>query len=260
MRRKWGCKLQITFLGVDQLFPNSLLVVTQPSFSSSCPERETLVVPIHSQRPPCHLLLREKTFFFVSYLILKGLLCWPQSDDFPNGGFISTPLPFIFFHSRIPPALILQGFSVPLMPCSVGLDSFPSTNTEPAKKLQATDLTLWNLLCLMLLYFIIFFFCKGDCWRLFVSCFSYNIFELKCCRSNIFKQQEAFYFQGFRWSILSSLNHIHKGFSISSVWHFMLSTAVVRTISETRDLSHHWVVMTNLEKQIFVEDVKRPGR
>lgn len=160
MRRKWGCKLQITFLGVDHLLPNSLLVVTQPSFSSSCPECEILVVPIHSQRPPCHLLLREKTFFFVSYLILKGLLCWPQSDDFPNSGFISTPLPFIFFHSRIPPALILQGFSVPLMPCSVGLDSFPSTNTEPAKKLQATDLTLWNLLCLMLLYFILFFSAK----------------------------------------------------------------------------------------------------
>lgn len=120
------------------------------------------------------------------------------------------------------------------------------------------DIVKFVVFNVALFYFI--FFCKGDCWRLFVSCFSHNIFELKCCRSNIFKQQEAFYFQGFRWSILSSLNHIHKGFSISFVWHFMLSTAVVRTISETRDLSHHWVVMTNLEKQIFVEDVKRPGR
>jgi len=40
----------------------------------------------------------------------------------------------------------------------------------------------------------------------------------------------------------------------------MLSTAVVRTISEIQDLSHDWVEMSNLEKQIFMEGVKRPGR
>lgn len=83
--------------------------------------------------------------------------------------------------------------------------------------------------------------------------------ELKCCWSNIFKQQGGFYFQGYRWSILSSLNHTHKGFSISFVWPFMLSTAAVTTVCEIRDLSCCWIEMSNLEKQIFMEDIKRPG-
>lgn len=39
----------------------------------------------------------------------------------------------------------------------------------------------------------------------------------------------------------------------------MLSTAVAGTVSEIQDLSHHSVEMSNLEKQIFMEDVKRPG-
>lgn len=69
-----------------------------------------------------------------------------------------------------------------------------------------------------------------------------------------------FYFQGYRRSVLSSLNRIHKGFTISFVWRFMLSTAVVRTTSEIRDLSHHWVEMSNLEKRVFMEYVERPGR
>lgn len=36
----------------------------------------------------------------------------------------------------------------------------------------------------------------------------------------------------------------------------MLSTAAVTTIAEIQDLSHHWIEMSNLEKQIFMEDVE----
>lgn len=63
-------------------------------------------------------------------------------NDFSNGGFISTLLPLIFFGSRISPALILRGFPGSLTTHSVGLNSFPTTNTEPVKKRQAPDLTL----------------------------------------------------------------------------------------------------------------------
>lgn len=39
----------------------------------------------------------------------------------------------------------------------------------------------------------------------------------------------------------------------------MVSTAVVGTVSEIQDQSHHLVEISNLEKQTFMEDVKRPG-
>lgn len=117
------------------------------SFSSCCAKADSL--PINRQRSHCPSPLAGEDFFFLSFLPLKRFLCWLQRNDFPNGGFISTPLPLIFFGSRISLALILWGFSVPFIPCSVGLDSFLTTNTEPVEKLQAPDLTLWNLLCLM---------------------------------------------------------------------------------------------------------------
>ena len=131
----------------------------------------------------------EKTVF-VSRLIRKGFRSWLQRNDFPNGGLISTPLPLIFFFSRIPPALILQDFCVPLMSFSVGLDNFPSAGTEPAKKLQATALTLWNLLCLMV-------FMQGGLLEAFCLLFFLQHFWAKTLPEQHFEAARSFLFPCF---------------------------------------------------------------
>ena len=229
---------------------------TQLSFSSSCPEeslKSLLLVSYTGRDHTAHILLRKKTVF-CQLAVSKRISLLATEKWLSKWWFYLhlTASHFLWLQdsSRIHSAR----FCCPSHTMLCWLGQFPHDKYWPCKKAAS----YW----FDIVKFVVFngFSCKRDCWRFFVSCFSYNAAELKCCWSNIFKQQEAFYFQGYRWNIPSSLNHIHKGFSISFVWHFMLSTAVVRTISEIQDLSHDWVEMSNLEKQIFMEGVKRPGR
>lgn len=196
------------FSGVDQLLPRNSLRATQ-SFSLHVQGLGVCSCTIHRHRPHCLVLSSwQSTHSFVVLLPLKGFLCWPQRNDFASSGFISTPLALIFFGCRISPALILQGFSYHAL-LAWTLSPLQIVSLQKEKKNEKSARHWFDIV-----NFVVFngFSARGGCWRLFVSWFSYITVEFKCCWSNVFNQREAFYFQGCRCSILSSLNHTHKGF------------------------------------------------
>lgn len=187
----------------SQKQPQSSPVIIFPS----CPGAGSLFLynPQAETTLPCFILLMEQTELChlaasegISLLATEKWLC--------KQWFYLHPAASHFFGSRVSPALIPQGFSYhallawTLSPLQI-LSLQKKKNNAASHWFDIVKLVVFNG-----------FSARGGSWRLSVSWFFYNIVEFKCCWSNIFNQREAFYFQGYRWSILSSLNHIHKGF------------------------------------------------
>lgn len=192
--RRWGeikvLKLQFTFFGIDQLFLGTSLSQSNPVVFFFLVSRgwKSVSLPIPKQRPPCPPPCDREDSVLST--------CWLERDFSAGQKWLFKW--WLYFHPAASHFLWLQDFS-----CTDSarfswlshntlcrFEHFPTTNTEPVKKRQATDLTLWNLLCLM-------GFVQGGLWEAFcLSCF------LHCCWVKMLPKQ---CFQAARSSLFSGL-------------------------------------------------------
>lgn len=206
------------FFGVDQLLPRNNLRASQPSFSLHV--QGWKCVPVQSTGT-------DHTAWFYGFILLvehTELCCLAASEGI---SLLATKKwlckQWVYLHPTASRFLWLQDFSCIdsvrfFLPCSAGLDTFPTPNTEPAKKkkdLQAADLTLRNLLCLM------GFLQEGVVEGFLSLGFPKTSRSSNAAGATFSIREKLFIFRAIDGAFWVALITYIKDFSVSFVWYFM---------------------------------------